>query len=294
MRFTYFETMCDIHQLGGLAKAAEESGFSTFALPDSIFYPKDSATQYPYLESGAREFIQDRPIMDPFVLAAYLAGLTDTLNFVTFVTKLAVRNPVLIAKTVASLAAISNNRFLFGVGLSPWPEDFQLCGQAWEGRGPRMNEMIEIIRGVMTGDYFSYQGKYYDIPAIKICPVPTKPVPFLIGGHSEAAFKRAALYGDGWMHAGGDKDDIEALIDQLQRHLKQTGRELGVADKPFEIHIISKEAYTLDGVRRLADLGVTDLIIGFRDLYNPATADNKIEEKMGTMHWYANNIIAKL
>src|SRR6185503_6083705 len=98
------------------------------------------------------------------------------LRFTTFVVKLPIRNPVLVAKSVGSVAVMTNNRFGFGVGLSPWPEDFQVTGTEWKTRGKRMDEMIEIIRGLTTGNYFEYHGKHYDLPSIKMCPAPTKPV----------------------------------------------------------------------------------------------------------------------
>ena len=290
MRFSYLETMCDISQYPKLAVAVEQAGFNAFTLPDSVIYPRDSITPYPYLNSGKREFIADRPVLDPFVLAAHLAGFTQSLKFVTFVAKLPIRDPVLTAKTVSSLAAITENRFLFGVGLSPWPEDYLACGQAWDARGRRMNEMLAIFHGLLQGDYFAYAGEFYQLDAIKICPVPTKKVPVLIGGHSVAAMTRAALYGDGWMHAGGDKDELSELLPRLQK-IRET---LGVAHKPFEIHVISTEAYTTDGIERLQDLGVTDVIVGFRDLYDPAVLDNSVEEKIGAINGYADTVINKL
>ena len=135
MRFTFHETFCDPSHYAPLAIAAEKAGYEGFGLSDSIMFPRDSETAYPYLSSGDREFIGASPTMDPFILGMHMASVTSTIKFVTFVAKLPVRNPVLVAKSVASIAALSNDRFKFGVGLSPWPEDFQVCGQEWKARG---------------------------------------------------------------------------------------------------------------------------------------------------------------
>ena len=113
MRFTFMESMCDPSHYQPLAVAAETAGFDRFGLADSIMFPRESDTRYPYLASGDREFIGASPMIEPFVLAATLSGVTSTIEFVTFVVKLAVRNPVLTAKTISSLAVMSNNRFHF-------------------------------------------------------------------------------------------------------------------------------------------------------------------------------------
>ena len=131
-----------------------------------------------------------------------MGALTQRLRFTTFVVKLPIRRPVLVAKSAASVAVLTGNRFGFGVGLSPWPEDYRLCGQVWEKRGARMDEMIEIIRGLTQGGFYEFHGQHYDIAPVKICPVPTQPIPILIGGHAEPALRRAARLGDGWMVGG--------------------------------------------------------------------------------------------
>jgi len=287
MRFTFLESLCDITHLKPLAIAAEECGFDSFAVPESIMYPRETDSQYPY-QSGSREFIA-QPMLDPFVSATHMAAVTSRLQFTTFVVKLAVRNPVLAAKSACSVAAISGDRFKFGVGLSPWPEDFAVCGQPWENRGQRLDEMLDIVRGLATGDFFEYHGKYFDFPAIRLNPVPSRPLPILLGGHVEAALRRAVLKGDGWMHAGGDRDELAPLLARLDAIRRAEGK----AGQPFEIHVISMDAYQPDGIRRLEDQGVTDVIVGFRNVYDPATVNQPVQEKMDAMRHYADSVIAR-
>jgi probable F420-dependent oxidoreductase len=288
MRFTYAESMCDPSHYLPLAIAAEQAGWTSFTVPDSICYPEVSDSKYPYTPDGNREFLDGKPFIEPFSLIPAMGAVTERLRFTTFVVKLPIRLPVLVAKSAASVAVLTGNRFGFGVGLSPWPEDFNVCGQDWKSRGKRMDEMIEIIRGLMTGEYFEFTGEYYDIDSIKICPVPTQRLPILVGGHAEPALRRAARLGDGWMHAGGDQEALERLIGRLGELRKEYGR----AEEPFEIHVISLDGYTIDGVRRLEDLGVTDAIVGFRNAYEPDT--QTLEQKIDALRRFADAVIVKL
>jgi len=288
MRFSYAESMCDPAQYLPLAKAAEEAGWTSFVIPDSICYPEVSDSKYPYFGDGNREFLEDKPFIEPFSLIPAMGAVTERLRFTTFVVKLPIRHPVLVAKSVSSVAVMTNNRFGFGVGLSPWPEDFQVTGTEWKTRGKRMDEMIEIIRGLTRGGFFAYQGKHYDIPSIKMCPVPSQPVPILIGGHTEPALRRAARLGDGWMHAGGDQETLERLLKQLAELRREYGRER----EPFEVHVISFDGFNLDGVRRLADIGVTDVLIGFRNVYDKDTMP--LQKKIDSLRMFAEHVISKV
>jgi len=288
MRFTLLESMCDPSHFLPLAQAADESGWSSFAVPDSICYPEVSDNKYPYTPDGDRSFLENAAVLEPFSLIPAMGAVTERLRFTTFVVKLPIRHPVLVAKSVTSVAVLTNNRFGFGIGLSPWPEDFSICGQEWKGRGKRMDEMIEIIRGLTTGDFYGFQGEYYDIESIKLCPTPSEPIPILIGGHAEPALRRAARLGDGWMHAGGEPGDLERYLGRLRELRKEYGRERD----PFEVHVISFDAYTVDGARRMEDLGVTDVLIGFRNVY--ADDQRPIQEKVDMLRSFADTVISKV
>ena len=295
MRFTFVESMINPDFYVPLAKKAEEAGFSSFAVPDSVIYPEESDTRYPYTQDGKREFLQNKPIIDPFVLIATMAAVTEKLCFYPFVYKLPIRQPVLVAKQASSLASISNNRFRLGIGLSPWPEDYVATGEPWEKRGKRMNEMLQIIRGLCKGtdgkgDYFDFDGEFYQIPSLKLCPVPSQPLPILLGGHADAALKRAAQYGDGWLHGGGDIDQLETLLDKLKGYLKEFGRN----EDEFQIHAISVDAFSVDGVKRMEDMGVTDAVVGFHNIYAIEQNNEPLENKINNIEGFANDVISKL
>jgi probable F420-dependent oxidoreductase len=290
MRFSYAESMTDPMFYGPLAQAAEDAGFDTFVVPDSIAYPLESDTTYPFNPDGTREFLDDKPFIEPFSLIPALGAVTTTLRFVTFVVKLPIRHPVLVAKQASSVAVMTQNRFLLGVGTSPWPEDYALVDVPWAKRGRRMDECLSIIRGLTGGGYFEFHGEVFDVPPIKMTPVPSAPIPILIGGHGEAALRRAATVGDGWMHGGGDPADLPGLLARLEELRAEAGR----GDVPFETHVISMDAYTADGVRRLEEQGVTDLIVGFRWPYTTEQDTEPLQHKMDSLRRFADDVIHKL
>ncbi len=181
-----------------------------------------------------------------------MVAVTTTLRFTPFVLKLPVRPPVLVAKQAASVAALTNNRLALGVGISPWPEDFAIIGVPLAKRGKRMDECMDIVRGLTAGGFFEFHGEFYDIPAIKKCPAPTEPIPLLVGGHADRALRRAVLNGDGWMHAGGARRSSTGCWPGSPRSARRRGsrRLRDPRDLARRLH--------LDGIKRLEDKGVTD------------------------------------
>lgn len=273
-----------------LAREAEQAGFDSMVISDSIFYPEHCESVYPYNPDGTREFLEGKPFLEPFSLIPALGAVTSRLRFVTFVVKLPLRNPVLFAKQVTSTAVLTGGRLVLGVGSSPWREDYEVLGIDWSSRGRRMDESIAILRGLASGGYYEHHGKVFDFAAVKMSPVPDTPVPVLIGGHSEAALRRAARAGDGWLHGGGDPKDLPDLLARLNEFRRAEGTD----DKPFEIQVISMDAYTADGVRRLEEQGVTDVIVGFRWPYVTGPDTEPLADKVEHLRRYADSVIAEV
>jgi probable F420-dependent oxidoreductase len=290
VRFSYAESMTDPSFYVPLAQAAEAAGYDAMVIPDSICYPQHATSTYPYSPDGTREFLDGKAFLEPFSLIPALGAVTTRLRFVTFVLKLPVRNPVLVAKQATSTAVLTANRLLLGVGTSPWREDYDILGVPWERRGRRMDECIDIIRGLARGGYFGYDGSVLTIPPVKLAPVPTEPIPILLGGHSDAMLRRAARSGDGWMHGGGDPADLPGLLARLG----EMRREEGTAGRPFQVHVISMDAFSVDGVRRLEDQGVTDVIVGFRWPYTTGPDTQPLAEKVAALDTFADKVIAKV
>jgi probable F420-dependent oxidoreductase len=290
VRFSYAESMTDPSFYAPLARAAEESGYDSMVVPDSICYPLHATGRYPYTPDGGREFLEDKPFIEPFSLIPALGAVTTHLRFVTFVVKLPVRNPVLVAKQATSTAVLTGNRLVLGVGTSPWREDYEVLGVPWADRGRRMDEELAIIRGLSAGGYFEYHGEVFDFAPVKMAPVPSEPIPILIGGHGDAALRRAAQVGDGWLHGGGDPAELTRLLARLGEFRQREG----TAGRPFEVHAISVDAYRPDGVRRLEEQGVTDAIVGFRWPYETGPDREPLAGKLAKLRGFAENVIAKV
>lgn len=282
MKFCYSALMCPPEQYLPLCQAAERVGFDSFTLPDSICYPKEASDVYPYNDDGSRDFLEGVPFVEPFVLVPFLAGQTEKIRFSTSVMKLAVRQPVMVAKQLSSMATLIGDRFDFGVGISPWPEDFEVCQVPWEKRGKRMDEMIQIVRGVISGKYFRFEGEIFDIPPIQMTPAPDFDVPIIVGGHAPPALRRAARFGDGWVAAGGI-DDYSGYVDKLNELRGEYGRD----HLPFEVHVASSAGFSIDGIKQLEEAGVTQVTVGFRDVYGKQPDNLTVEQKIEQIEGYA-------
>lgn len=289
MRFHCADGMTPIENLIPLATAVEKMGFAGYMISDSLIYPEVSDAKYSYTEDGGREFLENKPFIESFILATALLTATTTLEATTNVVKLPVRPPLYSAKMVTSIAALSGGRLNFGVGLSVWPEDYQVMGVDFAKRGKRIDECIEIVRGLMAGNYYEFHGEFYDLPSVKLNPVPKNPVPILIGGHSDAAFKRAAD-NNGFIYAGGGIEGLIPMVDKINGYRE----EAGTTHKPFRIFAAEFGTVTLDLVKRMEDIGVTDISVIFRNLYAVEADTQPLQEKIDIHARFADAIISKL
>lgn len=258
MRFTLAPGPCEASWYVPLARAAEATGWDSLTVPDGLFYHRQTSAPYPYTVDGSRPWGPEAPFLDPWSLIGALAAVTERLTFYPAVLKLAVRDPLLVAKQLASCAVLSGDRVALGVGLSPTPEDFDVLGREWSHRGPRSAEMIEVIRGLLRGGMFEFHGHFYDVPALQIAPVPRYPVPIYVGGFAEPVLRRAARIADGyigWEHPLYDMTQLAASIRRMERYRADYGRD-GAA---FEYKFMTRSAD--EAMRRqLADAGVTDMV----------------------------------
>ena len=288
MRFHYAESMTAVANYLPLAREAEANGYAGFAIPDSLIYPKASDTSYSYTDDGGREFLENKPFVESFILASAIGAATTTLELTTNVVKLPVRPPLYAAKLAASVAAITGDRFNFGVGLSVWPEDYAAMGVDYAARGKRFDECLAIVKGLCAGGSFEFHGEFYDLGPVKINPVPGKPLPILIGGHSDAAFRRAAHY-DGFMFAGGGPEVIAPMIDKINA----ARAAAGTSDKPFRIFATAMGDFAPDTIKRLEDLGVTDMPVAFRNLYAVEEDTQPLQDKIDDLKRFADTVIAR-
>lgn len=288
MRFHYAEAMTAVANYVPLARAAEQHGYAGFAIPDSLIYPKASDTAYSYTDDGGREFLENKPFVESFILAAAIGAATTRLELTTNVVKLPVRPPLYAAKLASSVAAITGDRFNFGVGLSVWPEDYAAMGVDWARRGRRFDECIAIVKGLCAGGYFEFHGEFYDLDPVKLNPLPGKSLPILIGGYSDAAFRRAAHH-DGFMFAGGSPDELAPQIAKIAA----ARAEAGTAGRPFRIFATAMGDFSPDTIRRLEDLGVTDMPVAFRNLYAVEEDSQPLPDKLADLARFADTVIAR-
>ena len=287
MKFSISIAMSEPEHYVPLAQAAERVGYDAIVLPDSIFYSEEVSAPYPYTQDGKRMWGAETPWIEPFVGAAAMAGATKSIHFYTSVVKLAVRNPVLVAKQVGSLAAISNNRFGFGAGLGWLPEEFKWCGETYETRGGRMNEALEILRLILGGGMVEYHGKHYDFGKIQMSPAPTKPVPIYVGGHSLPGLRRAAKYADGWSSAMLPSKKIIEIVGKLNA-LRD---EYGTSDRPFEIQAVVTDAVTPEAFQKLEDAGVTDIICVPWIFYGVPMAGGDLQKKIDGLEKFYETVV---
>lgn len=258
MRWTVAFPMFAADHLVPMARAAEAAGFDTITVPDSVFYPEQVSAEYPYSADGGRFWAPETPFVDPFVAISAMAAVTEKIRFLTNVVKLPIRDPLLVAKQLSSMAVLANNRVGLGVGLSWIPEEFAWTHTEMRTRGKRADEMIQILKLVCAGDgpqWVEYHGNHYDFERLMMAPAPDQPVPIYVGGLSEPGFRRAARLADGWISVQNSTEEIVGAIAAIEQYRGEYGR----ADVPFEINALATDAFDLDGYHRLADAGVTEL-----------------------------------
>jgi alkanesulfonate monooxygenase SsuD/methylene tetrahydromethanopterin reductase-like flavin-dependent oxidoreductase (luciferase family) len=259
MQFTLSIGFCPTEWYLPLAVAAEEAGFDSIAVPDGLFYYETVSTPYPYSPDGSRFWSPETEFLDPFVVITAMAAVTKRIRFYPSVLKLAVREPLLVAKELSSCAVLSGGRVGLGAGLSPWPEDFEVLRQEWANRGPRSAEMIEIIRGLMAGGMFGYEGRFYSVPRMQIAPVPSQPVPIYLGGLAEPVLRRAARIADGyigWENPQCPLDEVAGMVKRINGYREDYGR----SSHAFEFKFMPSSNRP-DVLARLRDAGVSDLIV---------------------------------
>lgn len=257
MRFGFHMFMVDPSEFLDIARTADACGWDSIQVADAPFFPEVTAVPYPYTPDGSRFWPLDVPVLDPWVAITHMATVTKRIRFLPSVLRLAIRQPLLEAKALFSVAAISNDRVALGVGLAWMPEEFKWLHQDMKTRGARQNEAIQILRLLMKGGMQEFHGKYFDFDRLIMAPVPKKPVPIYVGGTSKPALRRAARFGDGWVSVIHNKDQVAGVLAELNGYRREFGRE----NEPFDVMMHCPDAETVDDIRRLEDLGVTDLQI---------------------------------
>lgn len=244
-----------------LAVAAEECGLESIWAIEHVVVPNGYESEYPYHDSGQMPFSKEMDLPDPLVWLAYVAALTSRIQLATGILIVPQRNPVVLAKEVATLARLSNGRFHLGIGVGWLEEEFNMLGVPFERRGARTDEMIAAMRELWSSETHStFHGEFYDFDEIYMRPQPPgQKVPVIVGGHSTPAAKRAGRYGDGFFPGGGDVDALVEVREQMRGYAVDAGRDPDAIE--FTAGVWSPRRDSLDEVKRLEDLGFDRLIV---------------------------------
>lgn len=285
MQFWQSVARTDVDQLVPLAKLAEELGFAGVTMSDHIVRPREISSRYPYSASGEMATDETTPYLDPWILIGALARVTKRLRFMPYVYIPALRDPFSVAKSVATAALLSDDRILMGIGVGWMKEEFELVERAYEGRGARTDELLEVVRKLLAGGMVEHHGTYYDFPPVEMAPVPRRCPPVLVGGHSDTALRRAAG-SDGWL---GVHYDVEQASDLLGR-LTELRRRLGREQEAFEAALALNAPPEPEDLDRLEAAGLTMIV--HPPVLRPDGSRSSLSEKQDRMEAYAERYIA--
>lgn len=247
------------------AQAMEERGFSHLWAAEHVVNFENYQSPYPYSDNGVAPFAAETGIIEPFTALTFLAAYTKTIKLGTGISILPQRNPVYFAKQAADLDVLSGGRAVVGVGTGWSAEEFAALNVPFEHRGSRTRDYLEVVRSLWCDSVSSFEGKYYTLPPCVQTPKPvqTPHPPLFFGGESNAALRRVAEFGQGWMGYRLTPDTLPERLDKLRAILGKYGRslsELELAISPYDT------TCDVDTIKRFADLGVEQIIlVGFAD-----------------------------
>ena len=209
-----------------LAKRAEELGFESFWVPEHSVIPVTAMTRYAGAADGAIPESYGR-LADPFVALAMASGATQTIKLGTGICLVPERNPLLLAKEVATLDHFSGGRFIFGIGAGWLREESEIMGCDFPHRWTHTREAVMAMKELWTQDEAEYHGTYFDFPPVRSFPKPAqKPhPPILLGGTAPNVFKRVVEWADGWMPTRASTDSIRRGRETLNRLAEEAGRD---------------------------------------------------------------------
>jgi len=248
-------------QLVELARIAESAGFTGVAIPDHIVTPVRIASRYPYTADGEILWDPSAPYPEPWILATVLAQATSRLRFMTYVYILPLREPFSAARSLATAAIWTGDRIVAGVGAGWMEDEFRVVGKSFKDRGRRMDEMLVVMKKLMAGGPVEHHGEHFDFDAVELAPVPTRPVPIWVGGHSDAALRRAAR-ADGWVGVNYEETQVDGVLSRLAAARSAERKRIGSSSPAdFGITLATNGVPDAASCRRLEARGVTGIIV---------------------------------
>lgn len=214
-----------------LARLAEAAGFDSVFAVDHVALPERYESTYPYAPGGRLPGTQFTAMPDPLIWMAFAAAATTRLRLMTGVIILPLRNPLVLAKQVATLDHMSGGRIELGIGVGWLREEFEALGVPFAERGRRADEYVGAMRALWREDGASFAGRFVSFEGVTCDPKPlARAVPIIVGGHSEAAARRAGRLGDGFFPSIGAQVDTMPLFDVVRRSAEAAGRDPGAIE----------------------------------------------------------------
>ena len=238
-----------------LCRRAEAAGFESVWGGEHVIMPSAIDSRYPYTADGKVPAVPDTPIPDPLIWLAFVAAAAPTLRLGTCILIVPQRNPLVLAKELATLDRLSGGRVELGLGVGWLREEFDALGVPWERRGARNDEYIEAMRLLWSGPEVEFHGEFVDFAPVTCSPRPVQSsIPILVGGDTDAAIQRAVRIADGYFPGEGDVDRLASLIGRVREAAERAGRD------PLSIEINAmfgrQLADPVAGAEQLAELGV--------------------------------------
>jgi probable F420-dependent oxidoreductase len=254
MRYWVNAVLLEVEQLTEVARHAELLGFEGITLADHLVFPEHFESAYPYSADGNVAWPVDAPWPECWVSIAAMAQVTQRLRFTTSILVAPLRDVFSLAKSVGTAAGFGSGRVSCGLGAGWLREEFETVGQDFATRGARMDEMLEVLRMLWTGEVVEYHGEHIDFGPLRMRPAAGE-VPILVGGNTAPALRRAAR-SDGWIGNYTNSGDVGRMLSELADNRERNGR----TDSAFEILLTARPGVASDAAA-LEDLGVDGLII---------------------------------
>jgi probable F420-dependent oxidoreductase len=242
-----------------VAEHAERLGFATLWSPEHVVLFDHYESAYPYSDDGQFLAAGHIELTDPFVTLGYVAGRTSRIRLATGICLVPERNPLVLAKAVASLDFMSGGRVALGVGIGWSAEEFAALGIPFERRAQRTCEYVDVMRKLWTEEKTSFSGEFVNFTEARSFPKPARHggVPIIFGGESGPALRRVARYGNGWFSVKLKPAELAEKLERLKVLLKENGRSLNQIElivSPYQAEV------THEDMRRYRELGVSEII----------------------------------
>jgi probable F420-dependent oxidoreductase len=266
------------------ARTIEECGFDSAWVADHVVFPLQGAERYPYSDSGT-PFGPEDGFLEAFTTLALAAGVTRRIALGTSALVLAMREPLLVAKTVATLDVLSGGRTILAVGAGWCAEEFRALGVPFEGRGRRLEEAIRVLRALWSEGALEHRGECFRFAELACEPRPVQPggPPIWIAGNGPAAWRRVARLGDGWHPIRVRPEELAAGRAQIDRLAREEGRDPSAIGTSTAVGMTSDPARAVERMLELARGGVTHVVL--------AAPGAGVRERCGAIERFASEVL---